>query len=248
LCPVLAIINWRYLQRVDSQVEQNKVNINITRNKILQESYLKEMDSVLGPLKSRIGYFKYYEPLYLQKTDEANATEFRENIKKNKFLVPKKLRLIIEKYLLVCENQSNEIRKMRYEIREEINRMTKMAKQGSSQTQTSHEGPQKEHEIINLIGPAPVNEGYGTYIKNIEDWIKHYPNSDLSKKLSYFLDIAHDGHKYTFLSEDHSIIITSVELERGELEAAIKERYNYLEQKVEELRTEIEKDPTHVSE
>ena len=219
---VLAIINWGYLQRVDSQIEQNNTNISITKNKILQESYIKETDSIVGPLKSRLGYFKSYEPLYLLETEEAKASEFWDNIKKNKFLAPKDLRVIIEKYLLVKEIQDRELQKIRYEIRQSTN---------SAQI----------HEINKLINPAPVNDGYGTYLKNIENAVAEFGHgTDLSNKLNYFHQMSQEGYNYKFSAENESVI-TSVKSERYDLEIAVKKRYNYLEQKIEELRTEIEK-------
>lgn len=214
------------------QIKQNNENIFITKNKILQESYLKEMDSIIGPLKSKIGNYQYYEPIHVTPENEKEASLFWENIKKNKYLVPKDLRDLIERYLMVIDVQKKEIQMTRYKINELIRHGEATDKASLSKKDLS------AFKIIDMscIGPAPVNEGFGSYLAKLEEFRKS-PNSDLAKEFIYFHDIAQEGYVFRY-ANNHSVKDT-----RFDLEEALTNRYNYLENTIEKLRIEIERKP-----
>jgi hypothetical protein len=194
-------------------------------------SYLREMDSIIGPLRSKIGKYQYYEPIHVTPENENEASLFWENIKKNKYLAPKDLGDLIERYLMVLDVQRKEIRRMRYEINEMIRPHGEAANEAFlSKTDLS----KSASNIIDMsyIGPAPVNEGFGSYLKKIEV-LKKSPNRDLANKLSYFHDIAQEG--YIFRDANSY----SVRDTRFDLEKAVIERYNYLENTIKKLRMEI---------
>lgn len=245
----LAITTWLYrndvkrqgkimekqVDLVQEQVIQNNENIVITKNKVLQESYLKEMDSIVGPLRSKIGKYQYYEPIHVTLENEKEASLYLENIKKNKYLVPKDLRDPIERYLMVLDVQRKVISRIRYEINEMNHPHGEAANVAFlSKTDLS----KSESNIIDMsyIGPAPVNEGFGSYLKNIEDLMKS-TNEDLAKKLSYFRDIAQEGYGFGD-ANNYSVRDT-----RFDLEKAATARYNYLENAIEKIRMEIERKP-----
>jgi hypothetical protein len=186
------------------------------RNKALQDGFLKEMDSIVGPLKSRIGKYQYYEPIYITPEYEKAASEFSENIKKNKYLVPKDLRVLIDNYFIALEMHEVELRKIRYELKQL---------------------PLSEY-VMPYIGPAPVNEGNGSYLENIRSYIRALdpnsdPNRDFTNKLTYFHDIVQEGH--TFEGK------YSIKNARFDLEEAVKIRYTDLEDIIESLRIELDK-------
>lgn len=228
-----AEIMGKQVDLIQEQVKQNNENIVITRNKILQDSYLKEMDSIIGPLRSKIGKYQYYEPIHVTPENEREASLFWEKIKKNRYLVPKDLRDLIERYLTVLEVQGKEIRKTRYELEE----MTHPHGEAANEAFLSKMDLSKSASNIidtSYIGPAPVDEGLGSYLKKIEDLAKS-PNKDLANRLRHFHSIAQEG--YGFKDANNY----SVKNTRFDLEKAGTDRYNYLENTIEKLRTEIER-------
>jgi len=226
------------------------------RNRILQESFIKEMDSIIGPLESRAGRYKNYEPLYLQDNDRPKATAFWENIKKNKFLAPENLRLLIENYLTIFEEQEKELRKTRYEIRESRKEAFKKIQVAANDDpmitkSKARDGEQLAGTLVSehinaLIRIAPSDEGYGTYVKDLENIIAFWgPELDLSKKMNYFRELSQEGYIYRFARNDRGPVIDSIINTRSTLEAAVKQRYSDLEQCIEELRAESEKNLKH---
>jgi hypothetical protein len=153
------------------------------RNRILQDNFTKEMDSIIGPLKSRIEHFQEYEPLYLQDIDIPHANTFRENIKKYKFLAPNNLRILIEDYLALLEKEDEELRKIRYEIRESAKQTHKTLKTATEENPIITKSGASNSEslawslvpesIDHLIRIAPIAEGNGTYLKDLEDMVKN---------------------------------------------------------------------------
>lgn len=183
------------------------------RNKALQDGFIKEMDSIVGPLKSRIGNYQYYEPTYITPKNKKCAFEFSENIKKNKYLVPKDLRDLIDNYFTALDKHEVEIRGIRYRMEQSPHYL----------------------DVMPYIGPVPVNEGNGNYLKYILTLCESYP--DLKSDLRSLHDIVQEG--YTF--KDGS----SIKGARDDLENAVKKRYNYLENIIEQLRIELETNKKH---
>lgn len=181
-------------------------------NKARQDGFLKEMDSIVGPLKSRIGKYQYYEPIYITSEYKKSASDFSENIKKNKYLVPKDLRDLIDNYFIALEKHEVMLRGIRYRLKQ---------------------SPDYK-DVMSSVGPAPVNEGNYSYLQNIYTLIKSYP--DLTGDLNYFHDIAQEGYIFDGYS---------IKDARTKLEDAVKSRYNYLENTIEQLRIELETNKKH---
>ncbi len=119
----------------------------------------KEIDFIVGPLLSKIGSYKVYEPLYLEDYNREKSLAFWEDIKRNLYLTSDDLRLAVTKYLAVFEEQKTQLRKVRYELRAHV-------------VNYGHEHGIAETAIPRykvLFKPAPVDEGYGSYLKFIED-------------------------------------------------------------------------------
>lgn len=147
----------------------------------------REIDFVVGPLTSKIGSYKVYEPLYLEESDLKASTVFWEGIKQNLYLTSDDLRVKVDTYLAVFEQQNEQLRKVRYDIEQHV--ISYCKEKGISEEA-------KEHYQI-LFTSAPMNEGYCSYLKYIEDWNKKIgDDSSYGKCRIWFLDLVNEGKKY----------------------------------------------------
>lgn len=185
----------------------------------------KEMDFVVGPLRSKIGSYKVYEPLYLEEDNEQRAIVFWEDIKKNLYLTSADFRVKVEKYLAVFEEQKKALRKTRYDLKYHVGVYS------------------KEHEIAEraldrykvLFRPAPVNEGYNSYLKFIEDSNKEIGyDSSYGKIRVLFFELAQEGHKYDIRVDEHLDKISIYDA-RDALERAAKQRYDTVKDELSKI-------------
>lgn len=192
-----------------------------------------EMDKLVGPLDSisRMG-FEYYEPLryaeseskrigdafrtnFRQNDTELNAKAFWNDIRQHIYLAPKALSEAVERYLLACKMQEEELRQIHYEIR------------------------QIDPTPDRILEPAPVVAGYGSYIERIEKYRNKYgADSDLGKKASWLLETIRDEHEYSTRYNNQAVKI-SIKETRSKLQTAIRIRHESLLTELEENRQNL---------
>jgi len=178
----------------------------------------KEMDFIVGPLKSKIGHFKAFEPLFLEEDNEQRSISFWEDIKRNLYLTSDDLHSNIEKYLAAFEEQKRELGKVRYEIKEKADTYGK-GKKIPEWTLPRYR---------DLFNPAPINEGYNSYLKSIENYNKEIGyDSDYGKSRSWFFSLASEFHKYDIRVNGNSDKV-SIHDAREDLEHVVQRRYNAL--------------------
>lgn len=196
----------------------------------------KEMDFVVGPLRSKIGSYKIYEPLFIQEDDKQRSIAFWEDIKRNLYLASSDLRVNVEKYLAVFEEQKNQLRTARYTVQEKANNYDKEKGRGFTETGRGR--------YLDLHKPAPINEGYNSYLKSIEDGNKQIDsNSNYGKTRSLILEIANEGHNYDIHVDDQKYNVSIKEVRR-DLEQAIQVRYDAIKHELDRLETSGSKVPT----
>lgn len=184
----------------------------------------KEMDFVVGPLRSKIGSFKVYEPLFLEECNEQTSIAFWEDIKKNLYLASADLHVIVMKYLAVFEEQKEKLRKTRYEVR--IMADNYVHENGIVESM-------KDRYLV-LLRPAPVNEGYNSYLKFIEDGNKQIGyDSSYGKTRSWFLELANENHIYD-IRVDGNLDRISIHYARDDLERAVQQRYDAVKNELSE--------------
>ena len=176
----------------------------------------REIDFVVGPLTSKIGSYKVYEPLYLGGNGLEASTVFWEGIKKNLYLTSDDLRAKVDKYLAVFEQQKEQLRKVRYDIREHVISYSK--ENGIAERQINR--------YTILFTPAPINEGYNSYLQYIDDGNKKIGyDSSYGKSRAWFLELVNEGKKYNIRVDDITDSI-SIKEARNALESAAKQRYD----------------------
>lgn len=176
----------------------------------------REIDFVVGPLTSKIGSYKVYEPLYLEENGLEASTIFWEGIKKNLYLTSDDLRAKVDKYLAVFEEQKKQLRKARYDIMEHVISF--------SQEHKIAERELPRYKI--LFTPPPINEGYGSYLKYIEDRNNDIGyDSTYGKSRAWFLELVNEYKKYNIRVDDITDNI-SIKEARNALESAAKQRYD----------------------
>lgn len=176
----------------------------------------REIDFVVGPLTSKIGSYKVYEPLYLEENGLEASTVFWEGIKKNLYLTSDDLRAKVDKYLAVFEQQKEQLRKVRYDIREHVISYSK------------ENGIAERHinRYTILFTPAPINEGYNSYLQYIDDHNKEIGyDSSYGKSRAWFLELVNEDKKYNIRVDDITDSI-SIKEARNALEIAAKQRYD----------------------
>lgn len=185
----------------------------------------KEMDFVVGPLRSKIGSYKVYEPLYLEKVMSEQSTAFWEDIKKNLYLTSDDLRVNIDRYLAVFEEQSELLRRTRYDIKYHVDSYC-------------HDHGIAETEIPRykvLFNPAPICEGYNSYLKYIENGNKEIGyDSAYGKFRANLLELINENHKYDIRIDDQ-VDIVSIHDARYHLENAVKRRYDAINNELSEV-------------
>ena len=185
----------------------------------------KEADFVVGPLRSKIGSYKVYEPLFLEECNQQRSIAFWEDIKKNLYLTSADLRVNVEKYLAVFEEQKKQLRKARYEIR-------------GMADNYGHENGIAERELDRykiLLRPAPVDEGYNSYLKFIEGGNKKIGyDSSYGKTRSRILELVNENYQYDIRVEERIDKISIYDARRN-LECSVKQRYEGIKDELSEL-------------
>ena len=185
----------------------------------------KEMDFVVGPLRSKIGSYKVYEPLYLEKVMSEQSIAFWEDIKKNLYLTSDDLRLNIDRYLAVFEEQSELLRRTRYDIKYHVD--SYCHEHGIAETAIPR------YKV--LFNPAPISEGYNSYLKNIENGNKEIGyDSAYGKIRANLLELINENHKYDIRVDDQ-VDIVSIHDARYHLENAVKRRYDAINNELSEV-------------
>jgi hypothetical protein len=126
------------------------------------------------------------------------------------------LRVKVEKYLAVFEKQKEQLRNVRYDIKEHVRSYSK--EQGIAERATPR--------YNNLFTPAPINEGYGSYLKYIEDCNNEIGNdSSYGRSRAWFLELVNEGKKYDIRVDNITDNISIMDA-RNTLESAAKQRYD----------------------
>lgn len=176
-----------------------------------------EMDKLVAPLISmaRTG-FEYYEPAHLNEKYIAEADTYWKDIRKNAYLASDDLYEAIEKYLKVCELQKEALRKVRYEIN------------------TIDSTPPKI-----LFDPAPIYEGFGTYLQAIEK-LRDAKGSEknYANKISWLHDIVQEGHLHEILYKG-GVLRISARIARLDLIESIEKRYETLLKQIKEAEKDL---------
>ncbi len=194
-------------------MDQMKYEGHVLRYKRLRD----EMDRLVAPLNSiaRIG-LDYYEPAHVS---EKYASEWGmpwRDIRKNAYLASDDLYKAIEIYLIVCEKQYEELKKIRYGIFAIDNPSPKI-----------------------VTDPAPIDEGFGSYLQKIKELRDEKgSDTDYGKKLNWLYDIVQDGHNYQFTYSGRTINI-SIKSARISLKEAIESRYETLLKQIKEIEKEL---------
>ena len=204
-------------QLMADQLEENRRDDKIQRLN-------KEMDFVVGPLRSKIGSYKIYEPLFIEECNKQASISFWEGIKKNLYLASADLRINVDKYLAVFEEQQEQLRKARYGLQEFA--ISYGLEKGTGSIETS----MSRYSI--LFKPAPVNEGYNSYLKSIEDSNNEigYDNS-YGKTRSWIWQLANERHRYDIRVDDQ-IYKVSIYEARENLERAVELRYDAIKKEL----------------
>jgi hypothetical protein len=235
---VLAMANGIYLKRVGDQIKQNNKNINISKDKIVLEGYIKEMDSIVGPLWSKSEALRSYEPIHINnwESDWDKAEKFWELINGSKYLVPKALRSDLQIYMLAYKRQKD----LLIEKRAQLRRVNSVRRETPLSPGFMMALPAVDISVYSP--PVPLDStGYLGYVERISHIIDNLENqSEIKIALTDYLKvIKEDEYIYTLVYNNKTIRTTITDV-RQKLIDAINQRYADLEQWIENLRNEIE--------
>lgn len=221
----LAILTYRLSESTNAYATQVETQTKIMDKKLHQDIDVlryhrlqDEMDKLVAPLDSmvRIG-FEYYEPVHLNEKYVMEDEAYWRVIRKNVYLASDNLHETIEKYFKVCEKQKEELRKVRYEI------------------QAIDPIP-----IKILLDPAPVEEGFDSYLREIEKLqTAKGPETDYGKKINRLHNIVQDGYMYTIRYKGEVLKI-SVKDARIALKDAIETRYKTLLNQLKDVEKDLD--------
>ncbi|MHB8119628.1 MAG: hypothetical protein ACYDHX_13025 [Methanothrix sp.] len=168
----------------------------------------KEMDQLIELIASKIGKLKEFEPLHVKPENIKEASEFRELIKKNKYLAPKDLQILISKYLAALDEYEKDLSSARYDLK--MNLPAEM--------------------MLYFDAPLPVKEGEGSYKTNIENILEHLDDEDKHKRIAHFRNVI---NKDIFdIRIDGNLTKVSLNSVRFDLERAIEKRNKELGERI----------------
>jgi hypothetical protein len=192
-------------------------NIEISKNNLAEERLRREMDKLIKPLYENRNEFEGLE--YVHAYNDFDAINFWKRIEADKYLANKDLRELIEYYLKLNADWYKNFKATRDKIKD------------------AYWGDQ-----VNLSNP---------YARSSElmDRIRYLPRNDLKEEqLNYInellkkIDSEHEIIKY--LNEYKSLIEKDTELEpiRLKLLNSVINRYQKLEEKIDEIHETLEKE------
>lgn len=230
-------------------LRQQRINLTVIR----EERYFKEMDLLVKKLFQNKDRYELFEPHHTDPNnpeEKHEADEFWREIRENKYLAPKELRDIIERYLELINKNEHDIQKSRTTLSSLLKERCKKLE--------DYEEKGKLLEPIDscikdnlcpllgrdgLIKPMPIDDRERTIYR--ETWddskkgilccLKTNPQEPLyGPAMSYFNAIqkpesGSDCIKYT----------------RLDLSAAVEKRYKELEEKIETIKNDLEAKSTH---
>jgi hypothetical protein len=221
----LAILTYRLCKSTSAYATQVETQTKIMDKKLHQDIDVlryhrlqDEMDKLVAPLDSMVRTgFEYYEPVHLNEKYVIEDEAYWRVIRKNVYLASDNLHEAIEKYFKVCEKQKEALRKVRYEI------------------QAIDSTPRKI-----LFDPAPVEEGFGSYLREIKD-LQDAKGSetDYAKKINWLHDIVQEGYMYPIRYKDEVLKI-SVKDARIDLKDAIETRYKTLLKQLKDVEKDLD--------
>lgn len=230
-------------------LNQQRINLTVIR----EERYFKEMDLLVKKLFQNKDRYELFEPHHVDPNnpeEKREADEFWREIRENKYLAPKELRDIIERYLELINKHEQNIQKSRTTLSSLLKERCKELEENTLEGKILNPIDSCIKDklcpllgIEGLIQPMPIDDREKTtYIKAWQDskgilrWLKCNPQEQLyGPALSYFDAI----QKPESLGSD-SIIDT-----RQNLSAAVEKRYKELEEKIETIKTDLEAKSKH---
>lgn len=231
---------------------QQNINLTIIR----EERYFKEMDLLVKKLFQNKDRYELFEPHHVDPNNQEEnreANEFWREIRENKYLAPKELRDIIDRYLELINKHEQNIQKSRTTLSDllgerckELEDFKENAQEGKVLNPTDNCIKYKLCPLLGkegLIKPMPSNDRLKTiYLKTWNyksEGILHYldlsPQEPLRGPARIYFDAIQEpeqGHEcIRFLRQD--------------LSAAVEKRYKELEEKIANIRTDLEAKSKH---
>ena len=190
-------------------VKDSSKNIEISKNNLLEEHLVKEMEKLIKPLYKNRDELEYYELVHAFAYKEAQ--DFLSDIEANKYLAHKELRILIESYLKIN--------------REEYDKYTNIK---GKVWQAYFDGEAKNGiEIYRDFERLPTGDKYEHilyYEMIVEKFTK--PGSDLRKSIQEFIKLIKED---TNLKSERSNLQDKVIDRYNELEKKIEEIRDALE-------------------
>lgn len=231
-------------------LRQQRINLTVIR----EERYFKEMDLLVKKLFQNKDRYELFEPHHIDpnNTEEKHeADEFWREIRENKYLAPKELRDIIERYLELISKHEQNIQKSRTTLSSLLKQRCKKLEENTLDGELLNpiDSCIKDNlcpllGIEGLIRPMPIDDREKTiYTKTWMDSKKGIlcslnmnPQEQLyGPAMNYFNAIRGPES-----GGSDCIIYT-----RQDLSNAVEKRYKELEEKIETIKTDLEAKSTH---
>jgi len=233
---VLAFATYLMVRESKKVSAISRDNIKITKNVIVEQRFVKEMD-LIGLLFSNKLKWEVYEPLHVDQNDEKKekeASEFWKEIKKNRYIAPNDLRNLINKYLKIIESSSDEVQRMRHSISKSI------------RENIGDIDPNFQEFLRNQLGergfikPLPLEESLNAEHKSNWTEFQKYlnstqPGSILSSQTNEYISILNKNIFDIRINQQiEKLDLSSI---RNDFRKAIEARYDELERDIDELRS-----------